>query len=578
MRHPYFHTIIDSDFFGIWSQRLLLLVLTMHLMACQHHHPSPKILLESADATPAPQEAQEPSYKPFTTETLYSLLAAELAGGRAQYSLTLSNYAQQARVTGDSQIAERATRIAQYLGNAQLALEMSQIWLAASPKNKEALSAQSLAQLQLGKLTDAFQGLKQLLDAGDDPPFMMIARSATQTNDDERRQLLENFYGLLKHHPKNEQLILGAASLLQQQQKYSDALLLVQQAGKLNPDNVTASVSEATILHKLNRNKEALSLMSQLVEKFPSNYSLRQEYARLLIDNDLSKAQEQFSLLAEKLPNNGEVLFSLGIIAWERKDIVTAHNAFNRLIDQNLYPSSAHYYLGRIAEAEKEADEAILHYLQVKDSKDYYAATAALLKIFIERKDFQSADDHMKRAYKEQPQLRESLYELHAEILRMNNYLTRAERVLTAGIQTLGKNYRLLYARSLLNHQRKDFAAAEHDLRIILTQEPENANVLNALGYMLVDSNSRLDEAEQLIAKALKIKPEESAFLDSMGWLKYRRGQLKDFPNGEISAHLGEVLWIMGSRNEARQVWQNALEKDPKDPVLQETLKRFNIE
>jgi len=97
---------------------------------------------------------------------------------------------------------------------------------------------------------------------------------------------------------------------------------------------------------------------------------------------------------------------------------------------------------------------------------------------------------------------------------------------------------------------------------------------MNALGYTLTDRTDRHLEALDLITRALEIKPNEAAFIDSIGWAHYRlknyakaieylRRALGMFPNDEVAAHLGEVLWVNGEQDDAMRVWQNGLEIAP---------------
>ena len=114
---------------------------------------------------------------------------------------------------------------------------------------------------------------------------------------------------------------------------------------------------------------------------------------------------------------------------------------------------------------------------------------------------------------------------------------------------------------------------------------------MNALGYTLVDSSSRGDpklaEARELIRRAIELKPNEPAIIDSLGWLHYRLGDLdaslkqlrrayEKQTEPDIAAHLGEVLWVKGERDEARRIWEEGRKKDPKNKVLLETIKRLN--
>ena len=126
----------------------------------------------------------------------------------------------------------------------------------------------------------------------------------------------------------------------------------------------------------------------------------------------------------------------------------------------------------------------------------------------------------------------------------------------------------------------------ESGLKRLIQIKPDHAHAYNALGYSYAERNLRLPEAKQLIEKALQLAPEDFFIVDSMGWVLYRMGDLKGAaaqlrrawggrPDGEIGAHLGEVLWALGERDEARRVWQEALKVSPENETLQKTLKRF---
>jgi Flp pilus assembly protein TadD len=128
----------------------------------------------------------------------------------------------------------------------------------------------------------------------------------------------------------------------------------------------------------------------------------------------------------------------------------------------------------------------------------------------------------------------------------------------------------------------------ETSLRKIIAIAPNNQNAYNALGYSLAERNIRLDEAYELISKALALAPEDPFIMDSMGWVQYRLGRLKEAeellrraysirPDAEIAVHLGEVLWAMGQRDDARKLWREASTKDPKNDTLKNTLGRLRV-
>ena len=126
----------------------------------------------------------------------------------------------------------------------------------------------------------------------------------------------------------------------------------------------------------------------------------------------------------------------------------------------------------------------------------------------------------------------------------------------------------------------------ERDLGQIIANDPDNADALNALGYTLTDQTDRHEEALELIERALAIKPDEAAFIDSLGWVHYRlknfdlaiqhlRRALELFQNDEVAAHLGEALWVIGNTEEAREVWNKALELAPESEILLEVIEKF---
>lgn len=175
---------------------------------------------------------------------------------------------------------------------------------------------------------------------------------------------------------------------------------------------------------------------------------------------------------------------------------------------------------------------------------------------------------------------------LEAEILAKRQRSAEAIAVYARGLQALPDDTRLLYARALLNDELDRVDAAVNDFRRLLALQPDNAEALNALGYTLADRTKEQAEALTLIEKALILKPGEPAIIDSLGWVQYRLGHLEQAvkqlrtayakqPDAEIAAHLGEVLWVSGNKDEARKIWAQGKLKDAKNKVLLETMKRL---
>src|SRR5690554_219506 len=538
-----------------------------------------------------PQPESEPQARPFSRETLYSLLTAEIAGSREQFDIALSNYVQQAKQTRDPQIAERATMIARYVKDDATAMEMALLWVEAAPDNNEALANASMTLTQNGRLFEAFEMSRRLQGRSEESLFQNIAANATGLDDEERAALLQRYQELLQVYPEDEQLLIGTGLLLQQQGHYEQARQQTRVALNKNPGSIPAAILEASLLHQLKRDDEAIAMMTRLLEYHPENLRLRLQYARILAHHDLALAQQQFEILAEQAPHDPDLLLSLGIIAMERKDTEIAVQAFERLLDKDQHLSTAHYYLGRIAESRKDTKTALIHYLQVTQGNDFLSATISLLDIMVREGDLLSASEHIQRLRVRVPEEADELSLLHAQTLVKYRHLVAAEHALTRALERAPQGadkIRLLFARAMLKDQQGNLQATETDLRAILAAEPDNPTALNSLGYILTDRTTRFDEARQLLERALELKPDDPAIIDSVGWLHYRTGNYPEaldflqrafdlYPDAEIAAHLGEVLWVIGEREEAQEIWGMALKLTPNSEVILSTMQRLKV-
>ncbi len=173
-----------------------------------------------------------------------------------------------------------------------------------------------------------------------------------------------------------------------------------------------------------------------------------------------------------------------------------------------------------------------------------------------------------------------------ADILLQSDQPEAALALYEQGLQAFPDEPDLLYGRSLAHEQLGQVDAAIADLRTMVAQDADDARALNALGYILTNHTDRYEEARGYIARALELRPNDPAVIDSMGWVEFRLGNLDaaaellrrayaQFQDPEIAAHLGEVLWQLGERDEARRVWDTALAEHPEHGTLQETVTRL---
>ncbi|MDH5204804.1 MAG: tetratricopeptide repeat protein, partial [Hylemonella sp.] len=174
------------------------------------------------------------------------------------------------------------------------------------------------------------------------------------------------------------------------------------------------------------------------------------------------------------------------------------------------------------------------------------------------------------------------------QLLRDHKQYPQAYRRLNESLARFPKDVELMYELATLAEKLGHVAQMERLLRRIMVLKPDFHHAYNALGYSLADRNVRLNEARQLILKALEYAPGDPFITDSLGWVEFRRGNLaeslrllqtayKAKPDAEIAAHLGEVLWAMDQREQALGVWREGLHLNAENETLVNTLKRLRI-
>ncbi len=560
------------------------------LYGCSSHVPQPAQTPPPVEETVNEKEiVAPPPDRPFPADTLYALMVAEMAGSRERYDVALGNYIQQAHKTRDPNITARATRIARFLNAQQATLSTVMLWIEIEPENSEARLIAATELAQAGRLKEAFEQSRYLMKLGSTPIFQSIAARAAQATDTQRELLLAEFNQLLETNPDDLQLLVGKGLLLQQQNDLEGALSTARQALELEEAYIPAAILEAKLLHQMEMPEKALERLVSLLQKSPENKRLRLQYARLLAGFDLEKAREQFSVLVEQSPDDPELVFSLALICNEMDLKEEAKKHFETLLTVGHRTSSAHYYLGRIAEEEEDLEQALPHYLSVEPGPDFMPALLQSTDILVRQQDTASAHQRLAELRERFPSQKERFYLLEAEVLNQHQMLNEAEDVLSEALVEFPASAKLLYARAMINERRDFIQLVESDLRAILKYEPNNATALNALGYTLADRTDRYEEAYELINQALNIKPDDPAIIDSLGWVHYRLGNLEEallrlreamkaFPDDEIAAHLGEVLWASGNEQEARDTWEKGLRINPDSSAIHSTIKRLESE
>lgn len=546
---------------------------------------------QPAEPEPAPPAAQavEPPTRSFDRDTLYELLLAEFAGKRNRADVALGKYLKQAHETRDPQVVERAAYIARYLGAHQATLDAAILWIDIEPENPAPRSLAATELIRFGKLDEALQQIDVLMQGDGDLNFEFLLQ-ATRTADMETRQRVLAKLREFTQRQDDDQLWFAKGALEAMNGNHTQAIDDFDRAIKLKKNYGNAILARAQSMIALGQSDAAMQYLAQQTSLHPNNKRLGITYARYLIQyGKLQAAQQQFERLVQIFPEDGDLVLSLALLSWENKLEDQAIQYFQQLLAMNYRTDEANLYLARISESAKRTAEAEAYYAKVSSGPSYASARIQLALMYADLNRIDDALTTLDTAAGTDPRNQLKYQLAKSEVLARAERNQDAIAVLDQALAGNPDETSLLYSRAMLKEKVGDFDAMEADLRRVLELQPNNSAALNALGYTFANRNQRLDEAWELIERAYHLNPTDPAIIDSMGWIKYRLGQPQvaldflrqaydAFKDQEIAAHLGEVLWILGEKEEAVRIWRQALQDNPDSKVLQDVMKRFLTE
>jgi tetratricopeptide (TPR) repeat protein len=544
--------------------------------------------LLSLAAVPARPESAGAPPQELTPQLLYEFLLAEIAAQRGDAQVAAQTYVELARRTRDPRIARRALEIANHARMPALALEAARLWHETDPASPQAMQFLAQLLLQQKRVAEAGPVLQKLLAAQPAQApnlFMQLPRVLAASRDPQANlRLIER---LAAQFPQLAQARLAVAQVAAAAEDEERALAELRAAQELRPDWELPALAEAQLLERRSPARAAARLAEYLA-KNPGSREVRMQYARVLAaDKRIAEARAEFERILESQPNDADALFAVGLLAMQVKDFDTAEAKLARLLELGARDADrVRYTLGQIAEERKDWPRAVDWYEKIEHGELALPARMRAAQAIARQGKLQAAREYL-RQVAATPEQRVQLLLAEAQLLRDARMHQEAFDLLAEALAREPDQPELLYDQALTAEKLDRFDVLETNLKRLIQVKPDHAHAYNALGYSLAERNLRLAEAKKLIERALELAPEDHYIIDSMGWVLYRMGDLKGAvrylrqawegrPDGEIGAHLGEVLWVLGERDEARRVWDEAHKLAPDNETLQKTLKRFN--
>ncbi|MEK9766044.1 MAG: tetratricopeptide repeat protein [Thalassolituus sp.] len=544
--------------------------------------------LAAAETAPEPEKKTE--YRAIPAPTMYSLLIAEMAGQRQRFDVALYHYLDQARKTRDPNVAERALRIAQYVGAGAFAKEASDIWISVEPNDPSAIQAAAQVALGQGEYDRSLELYARFFDLTGIPQFDFYAAATLSKDESVRKDTLSRLEALNMRYPKEGNLLYGQALMLQSFNDLENAVTRIDQALRLSPDLLPAAIQKARILARMNKVDEAIDWLDDVLDDHPDNKQVAVLRARMMLQNeDPEGARDAFIDINERFPNDGQIVLSLALLEEELGNYEEAKDLLLTLLSTGEQENEAYFYLGRIATAEENPDLAVQYYRQIGESREFMAGQLAAALILNEEQGSDAAVAYLQERASVLPQYSGQLRRIEADILIKADRIEEAFSTVSSALENSPEDIDLIYTRAMLAERLGNLELLESDLRFLISLKPDHAEALNALGYSLANKTDRYAEAEPLIEKALSLQPDNPAIIDSLGWLYFREGKVNDagpllqdawqrMKDHEIAAHLGEWYWTTGNQEAALDVWRAGLETNPDSEIIEETLKRLGVD
>ena len=525
----------------------------------------------------------------LSSQILYEFLLAEVAGQRGNLGLASDAYLDLAKITRDPRLAKRATEVGLYSRRLPQAFEAAKLWNELEPDADTPRQTVVALLVSAGKLEQARPLLVQMIanDAGSRMQVFLYLGNLLAKHTDKVASLAF-IKDLAQPYPAVPEAHFAIAQVAGSAEQMDAALAEVREAARLSPDWEAAALFQGQLLQHVS-STQAIEFYKTYLKRNANAREVRLAYARLLVsEKNYIVAREEFKQLLQAFPDQADVVFAVGLLSLQLDEYDAAEAYLKQALtlqykDENL----VYLYLGQLNEERKKFDEAGRWYASVGASEQYLPAQMRIAGLLAKQGKLDDARKYLQQVTVQNNQQRVQLVQAEAQLLREVKKYQTAYEVLTQALEKLPNFPDLLYDRAMVAEKISKLDIVEQDLRKLIQLKPDYAHAYNALGYTLADRTSRFEEAQALLEKALKLSPEDPFIMDSMGWLLHRMGQQEKAveqlkraygirPDPEIAAHLGEVLWTQGKRDEAKKLWQGALTGSPQNEVLLDVLKKFS--
>ncbi|WJJ94203.1 tetratricopeptide repeat protein [Neopusillimonas aromaticivorans] len=540
----------------------------------------------------------------MTPELLYRLMVAEFAVQRGELDLGAELLLRAARDTSDPRLAKRAFQLSMVGRNFALANQAAQLWALVAPNDPEAVASSLALSASSGQTAGLSAALWKRIENAEDKDLAIGQAAAIVGKLSDKRAAFEVLNAALRalcaifpsrtwpwrmRHwaAQDAERALVNARRAQELDPSSEqaAQRLLEYGLKVDPAAALASAQAFVARYPQTERLGAL-LVSRLAERgdYTGALALVQQMRRNTPENfDLQFTEAEVNFRAGRL-DAAKALLNDYITVQTQRRLSLDDKASDAMADA----SDARLMLVRIAEQEGKLHEAIEQLKRIDEPALEFQVRVHEATLYGRLGDLVAARKTIESITPQSDNERAVLAMSLASIYRDAGRTDLAIQTLAKANTAVADSAEIKYDLAMLYERQGNFQAFERLMREVMALRPDDANAYNSLGYTFADQNIRLDEAQRLLEQALSLEPDNPYILDSVGWYLYRTGDYesaaeylersyKKLPAADVAAHLGEVYWAMGRKEDARKIWAEALKKDPGNDVLVKTMQRFGV-
>ncbi len=523
-------------------------------------------------------------------EIIRNLLVGEFAVQSGDAELAWKSFLTAAQKGRCAPAAGRAFDIAEEASNTQAAEQALKIWTELDPNNRQIRLGKAEKLFSEGKYDEAGALIGELVAAAGDPAGALDELGGMQQVAPEKDKFYRTFVKAAEFLKDDVRAQLVLSELASRARMTPEAAQHASKAMDLTPDSPHVIMKGIDAEFRADP-KKAMNRLQDYLKRHPDSFELRLAYAKSLLRTGSTETLEpQLKRLEQGHRDDAHSMMLLGMIAEEGHLYERAKLYYKRYLvllskaeKTALLPDTGYVRLGMVELALGNKKQAIEWLDRVEGGEKYEAARIKQAELLAESGSIDGACKVLRSIRTKDDKRKMSFDVACADLLLKSEKINSAIDVLIEALESGPKNPDLLYKTAIMASQQDRLADAEKLFDRFIKDNPDNPAGWNSLGYLWVDRGLHLDKAETYLLKAMELSQGKDAFItDSLGWLRYRQGRLKEAEelirkaqyaqpgDTDIALHLAEILYVLGKSVEADSYIASVLEGEPNNAKAKE--------